>query len=365
MTVVKHPHSRELLHSLRASAMVFEDPQSQQLLHYVQAIAPSQASVLITGETGTGKELIARQIHELSERRDQPFIALNCGAFSETLVESELFGHEKGAFTGAHEARAGWFEAAHGGTIFLDEIGDLSLAIQVKLLRVLQENQVVRLGSRQTRQVNLRVIAATNVDLQQAVATGKFREDLYYRLNVANVQLKPLRQRQGDILPLAQHFIQEYSQQLSVTSIRLSQSARNALLTYVWPGNIRELENAMHRAVLLCQQGVIQVQDLQLHGRVQPVAGLARHVPSASTLQQVLLHWFEQGLDDLDAQLEAEITQAAYAYCHQNQMHTAQLLGVSRNIIRARLLKHGLLKPSERRRERQLQTRLQTVRIYS
>ncbi|MCG2574642.1 sigma-54 dependent transcriptional regulator [Acinetobacter sp. ME22] len=365
MTVVKHPHFRELQHSPRASAMVFEDPQSQQLLDYLQAIAPSQASVLITGETGTGKELIARQIHQLSERRDQPFIALNCGAFSETLVESELFGHEKGAFTGAHEARAGWFEAAHGGTIFLDEIGDLSLAIQVKLLRVLQENQVIRLGSRQTRRVNLRVIAATNVDLQQAVATGKFREDLYYRLNVAHVQLKPLRQRQGDILPLAQHFIQEYRQQLNAASIRLSQSAQNAMLTYPWPGNIRELENAIHRAVLLCQHGVIQPQDLQLHECGQSVAGLLQIMPNTSTLQQVLLHWFEQGLEHLDEQLEAEITQAAYAYCHQNQMHTAQLLGVSRNIIRARLLKHGLLKPSLRRAQAQPQSSSASAYLYS
>lgn len=352
MPVVKHPHSRELLHSVRASAMVFEDPQSQQLLDYIQAIAPSQATVLIMGETGTGKELIARQIHELSERREQAFIAVNCGAFSESLAESELFGHEKGAFTGAHEARVGWFEAAHGGTIFLDEIGDLSLAIQVKLLRVLQENQVVRLGSRQTRQVNLRVIAATNVDLQQAVAAGKFREDLYYRLNVASVQLKPLRQRQGDILPLAQHFIQDYCQQLNYAPAQLSQAAQTALLAYAWPGNIRELENAIHRALLVCRQALIQPEDLQLSGCPQAL-GLVSQLPTTSTLQQVLLHWFEQGLDNLDEQLEAEITQAAYAYCHQNQMHTAQLLGISRNIVRARLLKHGLLKPSERRREQQ------------
>lgn len=178
---------------VRARALIFNDPGSRALLSLMARVAPSDASVLITGETGTGKELVARHIHRLSTRADKPFLAINCGAFTESLIESELFGHEKGAFTGAFAGRPGWFEAADGGSIFLDEIGDLSLALQVKLLRVLQEREVVRVGARTSIQVNVRVIAATNVDLQQAVAAGRFREDLYYRLQVVHLPLPPLR----------------------------------------------------------------------------------------------------------------------------------------------------------------------------
>src|SRR3954470_9997570 len=189
--------------SVRAKALVFEDPLSRALLARIERIAPSDAPVLVTGETGTGKELVARQGHALSNRAARPFVAVNAGAFSASLAESELFGHEKGAFTGAQSAKAGWFEAASGGTLFLDEIGDLPLPLQVKLLRVLQEREVVRLGSRQAIPIDVRLIAATNVDLEEAVAAGHFREDLFYRLNVATILLPPLRERPGDILPLA------------------------------------------------------------------------------------------------------------------------------------------------------------------
>jgi len=182
---------RLLTKSVRASAMVFEDPLSRALLDRIRRIAPSEANVLIIGETGTGKEIVARHVHELSARREGRFVAVNCGSLPETLVEAELFGHEKGAFTGAVNAKEGWFEAAHGGTLFLDEIGDLPLAMQVKLLRVLQEREVVRVGSRTSRPINVRLIAATNVHLERAVASGRFREDLFYRLRVASLECPP------------------------------------------------------------------------------------------------------------------------------------------------------------------------------
>jgi transcriptional regulator of acetoin/glycerol metabolism len=189
-------------------------PEIPGLARPLQQVAPSEASVLIIGETGTGKELVARHIHNLSARRNRPFVAVNCGAFSESLVEAELFGHEKGAFTGALSAKAGWFEEADGGTLFLDEIGDLPMAIQVKLLRVLQEREVVRLGSRKSIPIDVRVLAATNVQLEKAINAGHFREDLYYRLDVVSLELSPLRERPGDILPLTRHFIDAYSQRL-------------------------------------------------------------------------------------------------------------------------------------------------------
>lgn len=200
MQLLTLPPSPALATSIRATAQVFEDPKSQALLAHLQQVAPSDASVLIIGETGTGKELVARHIHNLSARRNRPFVAVNCGAFSESLVEAELFGHEKGAFTGALSAKAGWFEEANGGTLFLDEIGDLPMAIQVKLLRVLQEREVVRLGSRKSIPIDVRVLAATNVQLEKAINAGHFREDLYYRLDVVNLELSPLRDRPGDIL---------------------------------------------------------------------------------------------------------------------------------------------------------------------
>ena len=355
MGVLTHPDARRLIRSERATAMVFEDRQSKELLDRLQQIAPSEASVLIIGETGTGKELVARQIHQLSHRRNKPFVAVNCGAFSDSLVESELFGHEKGAFTGAVDSRAGWFEAADGGTIFLDEIGDLSLAIQVKLLRVLQESEVTRLGSRHPKKLSIRVIAATNVQLEEAVRAGKFREDLYYRLKVASVQLLPLRQRPADIIPLTSYFIADYSERLGYEPASLSASTEQFLLAYHWPGNIRELENAIHHALLVCKAQEIKPADFQLSGLASSAVTVFDGHYKAGTssnhsLQQVLLGWFENGIENLDEQLEAEIIQAAYQYCHQNQLHTARLLGISRNIVRARLIKHGLLSPNHRPR---------------
>ncbi|HXR01927.1 MAG TPA: sigma-54 dependent transcriptional regulator, partial [Pseudomonas sp.] len=264
MQLLTLPPSPALATSIRATAQVFEDPKSKALLAHLQQVAPSEASVLIIGETGTGKELVARHVHNLSTRKTQPFVAVNCGAFSESLVEAELFGHEKGAFTGALSAKAGWFEEANGGTLFLDEIGDLPMSIQVKLLRVLQEREVVRLGSRKSIPINVRVLAATNVQLERAINAGHFREDLFYRLNVVNLELRPLRERPGDIIPLVRHFIDSYSRRLSYGQIALSADAERKLATYSWPGNIRELENVIHHTLLICRDGVIQSEDLRM-----------------------------------------------------------------------------------------------------
>src|SRR3954468_1966289 len=262
MAVLTLPNADRLPLSVRAKALVFEDARSRALLQRIRQVAPSQATVLITGETGTGKEIVARHLHELSRRANQPFVAVNCGAFSENLAEAELFGHERGAFTGAQTSKAGWFETAHGGTLFLDEIGDLSLPLQVKLLRVLQEGEVVRVGSRQPIPIDVRLVAATNIDLRQAMAAGHFREDLFYRLNVTMLEIPPLRDRPADIMPLAEHFLLHYVRRLGIDGARFTPGAERRLLEHAWPGNIRELENAIHHALLVCKAGEIEAEDL-------------------------------------------------------------------------------------------------------
>src|SRR5450830_560060 len=340
------PNSQALTTSIRATAQVFEDPKSIALLARIKMIAPSDANVLVIGETGTGKELIARHVHELSQRKNKPFFAVNCGAFSESLVESELFGHEKGAFTGAFTAKAGWFEAANGGTLFLDEIGDLPLSIQVKLLRVLQEREVVRIGSRTATPIDVRLIAATIVRLAEAVLAGHFREDLFYRLRVAHLELPTLRKRPGDILPLAEYFVGEYRRRLGYAEIKLDEQAKQKLLQHSWPGNIRELENIIHHALLICKNNIVRSEDLQLSS-IQ----LHRHRDENITapgsdgnlLNQALHHLFEAGTDNLYEHLEDTIIRAAYNYCHNNQVQTAKLLGISRNIVRAKLIKMGAI----------------------
>jgi sigma-54-specific transcriptional regulator len=336
----------------RARVMVFEDPKSQALLKRLRLIAPSGANALIIGETGTGKELIARHIHDLSPRAKEPFVAVNCGAFSENLIESELFGHEKGAFTGAIASKQGWFEVAHGGTLFLDEIGDLSLPLQVKLLRVLQERQVVRVGAREPVDIDVRVVAATNVKLEEAVSTGRFREDLYYRLNVASLFLAPLRERPGDILPLAEHFRESYSARLALNGIQFSPEAAENLITgHTWPGNIRELENVIHHALLVCRGKVIRPEDLNLNVLSRPALGAGSSAAALNgdeKLRQALLSLFEEGHGGLYDRIEETVMRVAYDYCHRNQLETARLLEISRNIVRARLMKGGDLQPRKR-----------------
>jgi transcriptional regulator with PAS, ATPase and Fis domain len=334
----------------RARALVFEDARSVLLLQRLSRIAPSEANVLITGETGTGKELVARQVHQLSYRRDAPFVAVNCGAFSETLVEGELFGHEKGAFTGAHAAKAGWFETANGGTLFLDEIGDLPLPLQVKLLRVLQEREVVRVGARKPIPIDVRLIAATNIRLEEAVRVGNFREDLFYRLRVAELDLLPLRERPRDILPLARHFLEHYRQRLKLASVKISPSAEAKLLSHRWPGNIRELENVLHHALLIARSNLITPDDL--HIACCPVASAPQNAapltkqpapPALARLEAVLHALFEENHDSLFEEIETAVMKTAYEYCHCNQVQAAMLLGISRNVLRARLIRQGFI----------------------
>lgn len=349
MSLITHPHARELTKSVRATVLVFKDPRSQELLSRIERLAPSEANTLIIGETGTGKELVARHIHHLSRRGREPFVAVNCGAFAETLVESELFGHEKGAFTGATTHKAGWFEAANGGTLFLDEIGDLPLNMQVKLLRVLQEREVVRLGSRTPIPINVRLVAATNVNLADAVVAGHFREDLFYRLHVATIRLPPLRERPGDILPLAEFFLEEHCQRLGYNRASLTEEAERKLLEHSWPGNIRELENAIHHALLVCRQqrvapGDLHLVDMRSSGiRQEPATSSASHPSAPADLGQALQALFEQNIPDLYEHIEETIFREAYRYCHGNQLQTGRLLNISRNIVRARLEKIGEL----------------------
>jgi sigma-54-specific transcriptional regulator len=354
---------------VRATAFVFCDPQSRKLHDLIARIAPSEATVLITGETGTGKELVARHVHALSNRRDAKFVAINCGAFSETLIESELFGYERGAFTGAQQSKQGWFEAANGGTLFLDEIGDLPLPMQVKLLRVLQEREVVRLGSRQPVPIDVRLIAATNVDLAEAVRAGRFREDLYYRLKVISLPLRPLRERLGDILPLTRHFLQTYARRIGENDVQLTTDAEQELLSYPWPGNIRELENVIHGAVLVSRNGVVTASDLhlpQLHPDwalyKAPFGGIAVRqfdtpVESANRQEEAREHqttamerfrraWRElldSGEEILFEELERDLVLVAWESRQRNQVQAARYLNISRNVLRTFLKKAGVL----------------------
>jgi len=360
--------------SVRAKALVFSDPISADLLEYIERISPSEAPVLIGGETGTGKELVARHIHLLSGRKG-PFLAVNCGAISDHLAESELFGHEAGSFTGAVGKREGWFEAANGGTLFLDEIGDLPLQLQVKLLRVLQEKEVVRIGSRKSIPVDVRLVAATNVDLDYAVNAGHFRRDLLYRINIAHVKLPPLRDRPGDILPLAEYFLKSYSQRMGSRQPQFSAEAIDLLLGYSWPGNIRELENVVHFALLVASSNTIDASHLKVTGgwdtgttRSTPqslpnVNVIAQNnAPSTQSANLVVNNTKDDPLSIIALQLrrlfteygdgahfealESLIVHQAFSYVRSNQVHGAALLGISRNVMRTLLKRHGLLSDS-------------------
>lgn len=341
--------------SVRAKALVFNDPVSLAILDYIERIGPSEAPVLINGETGTGKELVARHIHLLSGRTG-PFLAVNCGAINDHLSESELFGHEAGSFTGSTGKREGWFEAAHGGTLFLDEIGDLPLSLQVKLLRVLQEREVVRIGARKPIAVNVRLLAGTNVDLDQAVTAGNFRSDLLYRINIAQVTLPPLRERPGDILPLVDHFLKVYSKRMQHTLPVLTEAAVQLLLAHEWPGNIRELENVIHFALLVSSASEIRPEHLKVKGgwnsSALPVSTATSRAADQMAIKtgdahtqitQALRRMFA-GPETLHFEnLEKLVIGEAFRFCHGNQVHTANLLGITRNVVRTLLKRHGLI----------------------
>jgi two-component system response regulator HydG len=251
-----------LKHRLRIESIIGNSPAMQEVFDMIEQVAPSRASVLISGESGTGKELIAQAIHENSPRADAPFVKLHCAALAESILESELFGHEKGAFTGAVSRREGRFKQAEGGTLFLDEIGEISAAIQVKLLRFLQERTFERVGGNETLKVDVRIITATNRDLVAEVAAGRFRGDLYYRLNVVNIAVPPLRARPTDILPLANHFLAKFAKENGRAIEGFSEDAVEHIKSYRWPGNVRELENVLERAVILCEGGALTAKHL-------------------------------------------------------------------------------------------------------
>jgi two-component system response regulator HydG len=251
-----------LLSKERFGAIIGDSPKVLEVFRLIEGVGPASSTVMILGESGTGKELVARAIHQHSTRAKKAFVAVNCGAIPKELVESELFGHVRGAFTGAQTARAGLFETADGGTILLDEVGDLPLAAQVKLLRVLQEGEIKRVGADETRTVDVRVLAATNVDLMARIQAGEFRRDLYYRLHVIAIELPPLRERGDDVLLLASHFLQKFARSMQRGAKRLSPEAARALCDYDWPGNVRELEHAMEHAMVLSQKEVIMPVDL-------------------------------------------------------------------------------------------------------
>ncbi|MES2605065.1 MAG: sigma-54 dependent transcriptional regulator [Pseudomonadota bacterium] len=336
--------------SVRAKALVFHDPVSKSILDYIERIGPSEAPVLINGETGTGKELVARHLHLLSGRKG-PFVAVNCGAINDHLSESELFGHEAGSFTGATGKREGWFEAANGGTLFLDEIGDLPLNMQVKLLRVLQEREVVRVGSRKPIAVDVRLLAGTNVDLDESVQAGHFRRDLLYRINIAQVLLPPLRERPGDILPLVDHFLKVYSKRMQLPLPQLTPEATRLLVNYQWPGNIRELENVVHFALLVAGTTEIRAEHLKIKGGWSHKPTSARGDDGADTPLARIAAELRKLFDGPEGphfdEVEKLVVAEAFQFTGGNQVHTAQLLGITRNVVRTLLKRHGLLDVEE------------------
>jgi Nif-specific regulatory protein len=278
--------------------MVGESGSMQRIYHFISKVAPTDSTVLVTGESGTGKELAARAIHRNSGRANKPFVAVNCAALNESLLESELFGHEKGAFTGALAQKKGRLEIADAGTLFLDEIGDLSPALQVKLLRVLQEREFERVGGTQTLKVDIRLIAATNRNLEEAIEAGEFRQDLYYRLNVVSFEMPALRERREDIPLLASYFAEKYSVKCNRKLLGLSPEARARLNAYDWPGNVRELENAIERAVVLGTTELILPEDLPealLENEATPAAATTSyHDAVAQTKKKIILNAMEK-----------------------------------------------------------------------
>lgn len=320
----------QLREKFKVDFIVSNSRPMEEALNLVGRVAASQATVLILGESGTGKELIARAIHYASPRADKPFIKVNCAALPETLLESELFGHEKGAFTGAVARRIGRFEQADKGSIFLDEIGDLSLPLQMKLLRVLQEKEFERVGSNQTIKADVRVIAATNRNLEEAIKKGTFREDLYYRLNVVTIALPPLRERKEDIPLLIEHFLKKYSAQNKKEVVGLSKEAQDLLRQYDYPGNVRELENIIERAVVLCPGKVITVNELPLNIREFNLSEFYIESQQNRSLPKIL--------EDIERQMILKALKNNGGV----QTKAAAELGISERVLRYKMKKYGL-----------------------
>lgn len=328
---------------------ILQDPASQALLKTMGQVAASEAGVLILGDSGADKEMVARHIHRLSPRRHGPFVAVNCGALSEVLINAELFGHESGALTGAFGNLPGRFEDAHGGTLLLDEIDDLPLHIQSKLVRVLQDKAVTRIGASQRTPADVRVLAASSAPLHTKVAARRFREDLYYLLDVVTLTVLPLRQRPADILPLARHFIASYCQRMRYAPMALSQDAQRKLLEHDWPGNSRELENVIHRSLLLTQGMHIGAGDLHIassQGEPDPVPTREAEHGAQAAAAELALGEALDSLCDVHAEgLEQHVLGALLLKAWQrnrgNQVQTARQLGISRSVVRARLQRLG------------------------
>jgi len=313
----------------------------QEIYKIVGKTAARDVTVLITGESGTGKELIARALHAYSRREQGPFLAINCAAIPENLLESELFGYERGAFSGATESRPGKFELAHGGTLFLDELGDMPPILQSKLLRVLQEREIYRLGGRAPRYVDVRILAATNQEPEALVRAGRFREDLYYRLNVVRISLPPLRERGDDILLLADYFMSVHRRADSQGPQGFSADAREKLLTYSWPGNVRELENVIAQAVLGARGRLLTAEDLILN-EVSARSELGPLPTQPQAFDTALEDFFTLHSGNVFAATERLLVLKALELTRRNQVQAARLLGISRNILRDRMKRHKL-----------------------
>jgi two-component system response regulator FlrC len=315
--------NRALRGSREDGGLVVADPRMERVVAVARKAAASDATVLLLGESGTGKEVLARAIHGWSARADGPFVAVNCAALAESLLESELFGHEKGAFTGATAARAGRVEAAHGGTLFLDEVGDMSAALQAKLLRVLQERELERVGGTRTIEVDLRVIAATHRDLRQRVREGSFREDLFYRLNVIALELPSLRERPGDVEALARHFVAAIAREVKRPALALAPGALARLYAHAWPGNARELRNALERAAVLAEGDLIQPEDLP------------EEIGAAEAASDGSFHGRVEGF-------RRELIRETLAATGGNQTEAARRLGLQRTYLARLIRKYGI-----------------------
>ena len=319
--------------------LVARDPAMQAVMDLAAQVAPSDASILITGESGVGKEVMARFLHQKSRRASRPFISVNCAAIPENLLESELFGHEKGAFTGAVGRRIGKFEEADGGTLLLDEISEMDARLQAKLLRALQEREIDRVGGSKPVKVNIRILATSNRDLAGAVKSGLFREDLFYRLNVMNLRLPALRERPGDVIALAEHFVQKYSAANGVPERPLSVVARQRLLSHRWPGNVRELENAMHRAVLLSSGPEIEEYAIRLPDG-QPMSATP-DVQTARTASMAAEAASRTFVGQTVAAVEQMLIIDTLSHCLGNRTHAANILGISIRTLRNKLKEYS------------------------
>jgi DNA-binding NtrC family response regulator len=321
---------RQLRNKGALGSLVGSSKKMQEVFHLVEMVAPSTASVLITGESGTGKELVARTIHDLSPRKGKPFIAINCAAIPETLIESEIFGHEKGAFTGALERRVGCFELAEGGTLLLDEIGEMPVATQAKLLRVLEDRKLRRLGSKIETTVDVRVLAATNKVPEEAVASGQLRNDLYYRLNVFNIHMPPLREHKEDLPDLVQSLIGDMNSKHNRNVQMLSDAVMNLFQGYTWPGNVRELRNTLERAVIVCEASVIETKHLP------PGFG---HAPArAAAMDPNALHL---GVGTTVEEAERQLIMKTLEATNNNKTRAAEILGISLKTLHNKLKEYG------------------------